>query len=255
MRRRGDSTQHVQDVIAEEVPVALLYNGQPHAVMMATVADLEDFALGFSMTEGIIATPAQCLAIERHDVLAGIELHVRIDDGQAAALGERTRMLTGRTGCGLCGTSTLEAAVRHPPPVQSQISIDAPTLMRALQDMPALQIINRLSGATHAAAWADRDGQIQLLREDVGRHNALDKLIGAMLRNQVDPAQGFALVSSRASYEMVMKAAAAGIGLLAAVSAPTALAITLANSTDLTLVGFARRDGYAVYSHPRRLRS
>lgn len=253
-RRRGDDVQRLPDAVAEEVPIALLYNGQPHAVMMATAQDLEDFALGFSLTEGIIATPAQCLGIERHDVLTGVELHVRIEDAPAAALGERTRMLTGRTGCGLCGTQTLEAAVRQPAVVVNEIVIKAAALQRALREMPVIQVINQVTGATHAAAWASSDGQLRLLREDVGRHNALDKLIGAMSRASIAPDSGFALVSSRASYEMVMKAAAAGIGLLAAVSAPTALAISLANSTGVTLIGFARRDGYAIYSHPLRMR-
>ncbi|MDR2013649.1 MAG: formate dehydrogenase accessory sulfurtransferase FdhD, partial [Rhodanobacter sp.] len=163
--------------------------------------------------------------------------------------------LTGRTGCGLCGAQTLDAAVRHPPPVAAAPEVHEDCLMRALAEMQNLQAINAATGAVHAAAWADLDGRVALLREDVGRHNALDKLIGAMRRAGSDPRRGFLLVTSRASYEMVMKAATVDIGFLAAISAPTALAIALAKATNLTLVGFARLDGYGVYTHPHRLLS
>jgi len=164
------------------------------------------------------------------------------------------RQLTGRTGCGLCGAQTLEAAVRHPAPVAEPAPFDEAALQRALAQLKTRQTINVATGATHAAAWASSDGEVVLAREDVGRHNALDKLIGAMTSANVDVRQGFLVVTSRASYEMVMKAATAGIGILAAISAPTALAIALANEANVTLIGFARPDGYSVYAHAQRLR-
>jgi FdhD protein len=252
-RHRGAESVHIADAIAEEIPVAFVYNDRPHAVMMATPADLEDFALGFSLTEAIIAAPQECGKVEIVPALAGIELRIAIPPERAAKLSERVRELTGRTGCGLCGAQTLEAAVRHPPPVQEPGSIEAQALRRALAQLQQRQTINVATGATHAAAWAGSDGTIVLVREDVGRHNALDKLIGAMLRAQVDVRGGFLLVTSRASFEMVMKAATAGIGVLAAISAPTALAIALAQEANVVLIGFARADGYSVYAHAQRV--
>lgn len=251
-RHRDASVARVRDAIAEEIPVAFLYNGRPHAVMMATPADLEDFALGFSLSEGIVDAAGQCARVEVIEALAGIELHVEIPSAKAALLEDRVRELTGRTGCGLCGAQTLEAAVRHPPAVAAAPEVSEAALRRALGGMQERQVINAATGAVHAAAWADLDGRIALLREDVGRHNALDKLIGAMQRAGVDPRTGFLVVTSRASYEMVMKAATVGIGFLAAISAPTALAISLAREANLTLVGFARADGYGVYAQARR---
>jgi len=254
-RHRGGSVARVRDAVAEEIPVAFVYNDRPHAVMMATPADLEDFALGFSLSEGIIDRAAQFEKVETVEALAGIELRIDIPSAKAALLEDRVRELTGRTGCGLCGAQTLDAAVRHPPAVAEAPTVEAVALLAALGEMQSLQTVNAATGAVHAAAWADLSGRIVLLREDVGRHNALDKLIGAMQRANVDPRAGFLVVTSRASYEMVMKAATVGIGFLAAISAPTALAIALAQETNLTLVGFARADGYGVYAHPHRLLS
>ena len=248
-RHRGIESMRIADAIAEEIPVAFVYNDRPHAVMMATPADLEDFALGFSLSEAIIAAPQECEKVEIVSALAGIELRIAIPPARAALLEDRVRELTGRTGCGLCGAQTLEAAVRHPPPLSAATAIDAAALRHALSDLQRRQTINVATGATHAAAWADARGEIVLVREDVGRHNALDKLIGAMRRAQVDVHAGFLVVTSRASYEMVMKAATAGIGALAAISAPTALAIALAQECNVTLIGFARSDGYSVYAH------
>ncbi len=249
--RRNVATQ-VTDAVAEEIPIAFVYNGRPHAVMMATPADLEDFALGFSLSEAIIATPAECEKVEIVPALAGIELRIAIPPERAYAIEDRVRELTGRTGCGLCGAQTLDAAVRHPPPVAGDVRIDAQALQLALDRLGPNQPINAATGATHAAAWVMADGQIALLREDVGRHNALDKLIGAMSA-RFDPLAGFLVVTSRASYEMVMKAATVGIGALAAISAPTALAIALAQETNVVLIGFARRDGWSVYTFPQRV--
>ncbi len=257
-RHRGGSVTQVRDAVAEEIPIAFVYNERPHAVMMATPADLADFALGFSLSEAIIDEAAQCENVEIVPALAGIELRITIPQKYAAVLDDRVRQLTGRTGCGLCGAQTLDAAVRHPAAVADSSKIDVLALKRSLGELQRMQTINAATGATHAAAWATTQGRIVLLREDVGRHNALDKLIGAMLRadadrDAIDMRDGFLVVTSRASYEMVMKAATVGIGFLAAISAPTALAIALARETNLTLVGFARANGYSVYTNAQRL--
>ncbi len=252
-RHRQESTRQITDAVAEEVPVAFVYNGRPHAVMMASPADIEDFALGFSLSEAIIAEAGECERIEVFPALSGIELRIFIPTERAAKLDDRVRELTGRTGCGLCGAQTLEAAVRHPEPVPGNVHIKEKSLKRALAGLDELQTINAATGAVHAAAWARADGQIAMLREDVGRHNALDKLIGAMTRACIDKREGFALVTSRASFEMVMKAATVGMGAMAAISAPTALAISLAQQANVLLIGFARPNGYSVYTFPERV--
>ena len=252
-RHRGEITSRVSDAVAEELPVALIYNERPHAVMMCTPVDLEDFALGFSLSEGIIEDAGECESVRIESALAGMEIHVRVPESRAAVLEARVRQLTGRTGCGLCGAQTLEAAVRHPAAVKEPSTFTDIALHRALEELHNRQTINIATGATHAAAWVLPNGFVELVREDVGRHNALDKLIGAMLRNGTDVRQGFTLVTSRGSYEMVMKAATVGIGILVAISAPTALAIALANEANVTLIGFARADGYSVYANGHRL--
>ena len=252
-RRRGGVSTQVADAIAEEIPVAFVYNDRPHAVMLATPADLDDFALGFSLSEAIIADAGEFGGVEVVPALAGIELRITVPERRAAALDVRVRQLTGRTGCGLCGAQTLDAAVRHPPAVADPPPIESTALRHALADLQRRQVINAVTGATHAAGWSNAGGEILLAREDVGRHNALDKLIGAMQRERVGPHDGFLVVTSRASYEMVMKSATVGIGSVAAISAPTALAIALAHETNVTLIGFARSDGYSVYTHAERV--
>ena len=250
--RHGQRNQ-LADHIAEEVPIAFVYNGQPFAVMMATPADLEDFALGFALSEGIVADVADVGIEGIEHLLEGVEIRLTIPQACADALDQRRRSLSGRSGCGICGSELLEAALRQPAPVRADIRVGVAALRRALHELQQAQALNACTGATHAAGWAASDGSLRLLREDVGRHNALDKLIGAMRRAGEDVGDGFLVVTSRASYEMAMKAASAGIALMAAVSAPTALAISLAERTNLTLVGFARADGHAVYTHPQRL--
>ncbi|MET7141859.1 formate dehydrogenase accessory sulfurtransferase FdhD [Xanthomonas sp. PPL139] len=252
-RHRDGRTAVALDLVAAEVPVAFAYNDTPFVVMMATPEDLEDFALGFSLSEGIVATPDQLRIEAVETYLEGVSLRLRIPPEQAAALQARRRNLDGRSGCGVCGSASLEAVLRTPRPVPAGVPIAAASLARALRALRAQQTLNALTGATHAAAWADAQGALQLIREDVGRHNALDKLIGALVGAGLDPGAGFAVVTSRASYEMVMKATQAGIPLLAAISAPTALAVALADSAGLTLIGFARDHDYVVYSHPQRL--
>jgi FdhD protein len=253
-----DRWQHGQhsleeDYIAEEVPVSLVYNGIPHVVMLATPTNLEEFALGFSITEGIIKNAQELLSCRVYNRSQGIEVQLKIPDERFVCMSDKARNLTGRTGCGLCGASSLKQAIRQPDPVHSDIYLSAQQLLLALKDLRQHQKLNQLTGSVHAAAWVIPDQGILALREDVGRHNALDKLIGWILRTGQNPARGFVIVTSRASYEMVQKTAAVGISLLVAVSAPTGLAIRLANNTGLTLIGFARDDQHVIYTHPHRL--
>lgn len=250
--RRGNR-EEVTDTVACELPVALVYNGISHVVMMATPADLEDFALGFSLTEGILADPRELYDLEVLPQADGIEVAMTIAAERLAALKAVRRNLTGRTGCGLCGAESLQQAVRKPAPVAGNFPIDHAAVERAVAQLSAHQPLQTQTGAVHGAAWCDAAGQILALREDVGRHNALDKLIGARCRLAAPWDAGFALISSRASYEMVVKAASQGIAILAAVSAPTALAIELAEAANLTLVGFARPGRHMVYTHPHRI--
>lgn len=252
-RWQGSGHLRQPDYIAEEAPVALIYNGAPHVVMLATPADLEDFAIGFSITEGIVGDSSEIVSIRTHNRANGIEVYIQIPPHRFACLPEKNRNLAGRTGCGLCGSSTLLQAVRAPRPIGTGITLAARDLTAALDGIHQHQAINRLTGAVHAAAWALPGPGVQALREDVGRHNALDKLIGLLTRTRKDAPAGFVVMTSRASYELVQKAACIGISLLAAMSAPTGLAIRMAEEAGMTLIGFARGDRYVVYSHPQRL--
>ena len=245
----GRDGDEVDDALALEVPVALVYNGISHAVMMASPADLEDFALGFSLTEGILAHPHECYDLEVHEEPGGLTVQLTIAGQRLAELKERRRSLAGRTGCGLCGTEALDQAIRPIPRVRAPaLSDDA--IQQALGALADHQALQAATGATHAAAWCEADGRIRLAREDVGRHNALDKLIGALAREGGPGEGGFALVSSRASYEMVHKSASAGIGALVAVSAATSLAVEQAEQAGLMLVGFARPGRHLIYHRP-----
>jgi FdhD protein len=252
-RQRGDERYALSDQVIEEAPVAIVYNGQPHVVMLATPLDLEDFAYGFSLTEGIVESPSEIFSARVFYRSEGIELRIRISEERFAELPGKERNLAGRTGCGLCGAAELRQAVRHPPPVRSSVRVGVEELRLALREIHARQPLNQLTGAIHAAAWAVPGLGILQVREDVGRHNALDKLIGVLARKRVDRSVGFVVVTSRASYEMVQKCASASIGFMAAISAPTGLAIRLAQETGLTLVGFARGDSHVVYANPGRL--
>lgn len=252
---RWQGNQHVsqEDCIAEEAPIALMYNGEPHVVMLATPLDLEDFALGFSLTENILASPKELLSTRIYQRAEGIEVRMNIESARCEVLPEKTRNLTGRTGCGLCGAQTLKQALRRPHPVGKGAIVPAAELTAALTGLREHQRLNQLTGAVHAAAWVIPGQGIRLVREDVGRHNALDKLIGALVRKNSDFGAGFVLVTSRASYEMVQKCATVGISCMAAISAPTGLAVRLAEDTGLTLVGFARDHKHVVYANPHRL--
>jgi FdhD protein len=252
---RWQGSQHtiLQDYIAEEVPVSLVYNGEPHVVMLATPTNLEEFALGFSITEGILKSPEELISTHIYTRANGIEVHLKIPEKNFLCLAEKGRNLTGRTGCGLCGSSTLQQAIRHPDPVTGDLKISENVLASSLAEIKQYQTLNRLTGSVHAAAWVIPGQGVIDVREDVGRHNALDKLIGSLLRSGKNLATGFVIVTSRASYEMVQKTACVGITLLAAISAPTGLAIRLAEESGLTLIGFARENQYVVYSHSQRL--
>ena len=252
-RWQGNQQSLQQDYIAEEVPVSLVYNGAPHVVMLATPTNLEEFALGFSITEGIIKDPSELLSTRVYNRANGIEVYLQIPQQRFDCLADKGRNLTGRTGCGLCGASTLQQAIRQPNPVNGNLTLSASELFSALADIKQHQRLNQLTGSVHAAAWVVPGQGVMDLREDVGRHNALDKLIGLLLRNGKNLASGFVIITSRASYELVQKAACVGITLLAAMSAPTGLAIRLADEAGLTLVGFARDDQHVVYTHPQRL--
>jgi FdhD protein len=241
------------ECVAEEAPIALYYNGQPHVVMLGTPLDVEDFALGFTVSEAIVGAVAEIAGVAVTPLPEGLEVRIEIPPERAALLETRRRNLSGRGGCGMCGTERLQQALRAPRPVAAGPLVAAAALHAALCQIRALQAINARTGAVHAAAWALPSGEVRWLREDVGRHNALDKLIGALLAAGQAPAAGFAIVTSRASYELVQKAATVGIGLLAAISAPTTLAIRLAEDTGLTLVAFARDGRHGIYTHPQRL--
>lgn len=254
-QHRGPVLHDTQDWVAEEVPVALEYNGISHAVMLASPADLEDFALGFSLTEDIVRSPADVRDMEVVASTLGLTVRLEIASGCFAQLKERRRSMAGRTGCGLCGTETLAQAVRPPAPVRPGTQFDAAAVRRALQQLRAQQPMHEASGASHAAGYAQGDGDLILVREDVGRHNALDKLVGALARAGIDASEGFVVVTSRASYEMVGKSARAGTTLLAAVSGVTALAIEIAQQSGLCLAGFARGENLNLYTHPERVRS
>lgn len=248
----GGASTVRQDLLAEEVPLAIQCNSEPLAVMMVSPCDLEDFAHGFALTElGI--TAGDLVSVDLQPLLEGIRLDLRTRDPLPARATDRQRWLPGRSGCGICGNRHLEDVIRQPEVVGQGRVIASSALEVALVELAQRQRLNAATGAVHAAAWAGADGKVARVREDVGRHNALDKLIGAMRRDGIDPAQGFALVTSRASYEMVAKAAVAGIPLLAAISAPTALAVDLANGCGMTLVGFTRPGRHVVYSHPGRM--
>lgn len=248
LREHEGVARVVEDDVAEETPVALEYNGISHAVMLASPSDLENFALGFSLSEGILAHPRELYECEVEAGCEGYTVQMRIAGERFALLKGRRRNLLGRTGCGLCGAETLAGAIRQPAPVTATATFSARQLQAGMRAMQAQQHLQHRTGATHGAAWMNAQGEIVLVREDVGRHNALDKLIGAMAARGIVPEGGAALVTSRASYEMVQKCATVGIGFLAAVSAPTALAIRLAQQTGVNLVGFVREHGQVVYT-------
>ena len=250
---RAGAAFAVQDWVADEVPVALEFNGISHAVMLTTPLDLEDFALGFSLSEGILDNPQELYGCEESRSELGLTLHLHVASAAFARLKERRRSLTGRTGCGLCGTESLAHVSRNLPVLPCQPGLSRQAIARAMAQFCSLQTLQQATGAVHAAAWVSAAGEVMWLREDVGRHNALDKLIGALASHAVDASTGFIAITSRASFEMVQKTAMVGVSLLAAVSAPTSFAVATAERAGMTLVGFARQQDLVVYCHPERL--
>jgi FdhD protein len=242
--------------LAVETPVSLEFNGTSHAVMLATPADLEDFALGFSLAEGILESPSELYATEIREARDGLVVELTVSSQAFENLRLRRRTLAGRTGCGLCGTESLDQVIRP----LAALAAGGPALVpeaiaRAGEELALAQDLGGRTGATHAAAWCSAQGEVRMVREDVGRHNALDKLVGAMARGGHVPGDGFAFVTSRASVEMVQKAVSGRFAVLVAVSAPTTLAVDLAEQWGLALVGFARGGGFSIYAHAERVRS
>lgn len=252
LRYRDGVLVQDEDRVAVELPVGLEFNGISHAVMLASPADLEDFALGFSLSEGIIASPSEFYGCDIESREEGRLVKIEIASERFAALKQRRRNLAGRTGCGLCGTEALEQVSRELSPVQHATPIAPAALMAGMRAMQLRQPMQQQSGATHAAAWLDAAGQVVCVREDVGRHNALDKLIGALSKQKINFSRGALLLTSRASYEMVQKAATMGIGTIAAISAPTSFAVELAERAGVALIGFMRDTSYVVYAHAER---
>jgi FdhD protein len=246
------TTRTVAEVI-EEIPVALVYNGVPHVVMMATPSDLEDFAVGFSLTEELVGTADDVKGIEIQRYSLGVEVQLMVTAACEAVIATRSRSLTGRTGCGICGSATIEGVLKRLHPVPAGPVIAPAAIHRAMTELTARQPLNERAGTVHAAGWARSDGTVTTVREDVGRHNALDKLVGALARAGGDRTPGFVVVTSRASFEMVQKATVLGARLLAAISGPTGLAVRVAEQAGLTLVGFTRGGRHTVYTHDERL--
>jgi FdhD protein len=253
-REQGGAIELVTDHVAEERPVALHYYRLPYVVMLASPADLEDLGVGFTLSEGIVDAADEIRGVELVRDGDALAVHLNITGERLSRILQRQRNLTGRTGCGLCGVESVEEAIRHPAPVREGVRVTSAEIHAELAKLHSQQPLNLQTGSVHAAAWALPGKGIQLVREDVGRHNALDKVIGALTRSRADLSAGYLIITSRASYEMVQKAATVGVSLIVAVSAPTALAIDLAHKANVTLIGFARADRHVVYAHPQRLR-
>jgi len=249
----GEASRRGVRCVPEEVPVALTYNRATHAVMLASPMDLEDFAVGFSLSEGIIRDAAEIQALDIVTVQDGIECRMDLPPERLDTLTRRQRRLAGPSGCGLCGLDSLAAAVRAFPRVSAGRVFSVEAVHRALQTLSPAQALNAATRAVHAAGFWTPEKGLVALREDVGRHNALDKLAGALARGRLAPVDGLLLLSSRVSVEMVQKAAALGVPVIVAVSAPTALAIQVADRAGVTLIGVAREDGFEVFTNLQRI--
>jgi FdhD protein len=239
--------------VPEETAVAFTFNGTTHAVMMATPGDLEDFALGFALTEGLIEAPSEIASLEIVAASAGIELRSWLPEDRAKAYAARRRSMAGPTGCGLCGIESLEEATRPAPFVSNASRFDSGAIIKAMASLPSQQKLNRQTSAVHAAGFWTPARDLVAVREDVGRHNALDKLIGALVRGGDVAAHGIVLLTSRVSIELIQKAARFGAPVVAAVSAPTAAGVRLAGACGITLVAIARGQDFEVFTHPERI--
>lgn len=248
---RMNAVEPEEDWVAEEIPVALVYNGISHAVMMTTPSLLEEFAVGFSLTEGIIPDVSHIYDINIQPACKGVEVQIEISSECFWHLKEHRRSMTGRTGCGLCGVESLDGAIRQKPQVPFTQTFDMRLYEQGLGYLEKVEELGQLTGCTHAAVWVNPDGTLAGGAEDVGRHVALDKLLGMRAMNEWH--DGALFVSSRASYEMVQKAATCGVEIMFAVSAPTALAVRLAKESGVTLSAFCRRQKANTYAHPERL--
>ncbi|AGW93984.1 MULTISPECIES: formate dehydrogenase accessory sulfurtransferase FdhD [Cupriavidus] len=251
VRHKDSAARQATDNVAEELPVALVYNGISHAVMMATPLDLEAFAVGFSLTEGIVSRNAQIYDVDVRVHRHSAEVQLQISEHAFAAMKSRRRALAGRTGCGVCGIESIELLDLEParmPLPAKRLTPSRELIERAVAALPSHQRLMRATGGVHAAAWCNARGEILHVFEDVGRHNGLDKLIGHLAMQRVAMDDGFVLLSSRASYELVRKAARMNIQMLATISAPTSLAIRIAEQAGLHLLSFCRKDGYVDYT-------
>ena len=253
LARRHDMTARASRLIPEETPIAFTYGGSTHAVMMATPSDLEDFAVGFAVTEGLIDCGQEAGAVETIVSEMGIELRVWLAGDRQEAYARRRRTLAGPTGCGLCGIESLEAASREPPELTSSITFHAERLIEAMELLPLEQKLNHETRAVHGAGfWHPKYG-LMAVREDVGRHNALDKLAGALVRQNIDASQGVILMTSRVSVELIQKTARIGAPVIAAVSAPTALAVRMAEKCHMTLIAVMRGREFEIFTYPERI--
>lgn len=253
MSVQRDGQARVLRSLPEEMPVALVFNGETQAVMMASPCDLRDFAVGFALGEGIVQRPDQIEALEIVDHDHGTEARMLLADGAARALAQRRRAMTGPVGCGLCGIDSLEQAVRPLPFVTADLRLPRNEVAQAGDALRAHQPLHDQTHAVHAAGFVQPGRGIVAVREDVGRHNALDKLIGALALAEIDAGSGAIVLTSRVSVELIQKAAFAGCPVLIAVSAPTALALRQAQQAGITLAAFARGGGFDLYSHPHRI--
>jgi FdhD protein len=242
-------------IIPEETALALTYNGGTYAVMMGTPLDLRDFAVGFSLSEGIVQSPEDIVSLDIVQLDDGIELRMWLAQAKADRLNERRRHIAGPTGCGICGIDSIAEAVRPAAIVPQDRSFSPQQITAAMQSISSLQRINIETRAVHAAAFWTPGRGIVALREDVGRHNALDKLAGALARDKLSASDGMVLLTSLVSVEMVQKSAAMGATLMVAVSAPTALAVRMADAAGITLAAIARADGFEIFTHPSRIKS